>query len=69
MQNYNCLRTQAMFYDKKGYKRENLLTYIKYYSYPLATLEDTHIRKISNKFGFLLTYSYLCPHGNKNGFH
>ena len=29
VQRYYCLRTQEMFYDKKGYKGEYLLTYIK----------------------------------------
>ena len=32
------------------------------FSYLCASLEGTHVRKNSNKFGFLLTYSYLCPH-------
>lgn len=32
------------------------------YFLPLTNVEGTHVRKCSNKFGILLTYSYLCPH-------
>ncbi len=32
------------------------------YFLPLTNVVGTHVRKCSNKFGILLTYSYLCPH-------
>ena len=44
----------AGFFYAKTFGRFAFLHYL------WATLEDTHARKNSNKFGFLLAYSYLC---------
>jgi hypothetical protein len=47
VQRYYCLRTQEMFYDKKGYKGEYLLTYIKEYRVYELCLKIIGISEIS----------------------